>query len=91
MWVEQSHGNELYFQRSGNLSEGGMYLEHTLPHPIGTVVTLQFTLPGEHVPVRLRGEIVGIATEKDPGMSVRFLEMDADTRVRIGAFLAGRG
>src|SRR5258708_35406352 len=48
-----------YFQRSSNLSPSGMFLENTVPHPVGTRVALQFTLPGDGSPIRVQAEIVG--------------------------------
>ena len=38
IWVEEKTERELYFQRSANLSLGGIYLENTIPHPVGTRV-----------------------------------------------------
>ncbi|MFH0899369.1 MAG: PilZ domain-containing protein [Pseudomonadota bacterium] len=89
MWVDEMQGSSCYFQRSANLSLGGMYLDGTIPHPRGTVVQLRFTLPGEDQPIDLRGEVVG---EPDPdrlGMHVRFLDTagNESVRHRLEAFL----
>src|SRR5205823_5153246 len=51
MWVEETTGSERYYRRAGNLSRGGLRLEHTIPLPVGTSVNLTFTLPGDDVPV----------------------------------------
>jgi uncharacterized protein (TIGR02266 family) len=88
MWVEQSRDQELYFQRSANLSAGGLFLENTIPHPVGTRITLQFTLPGDAQPVRVHGEIVSAASQSELGMGVKFVEVDADVQARIDAFIA---
>ena len=40
-----------------NLSAGGLRLEHTIPLPVGTVVNLTFTLPGDKTPIAISGEI----------------------------------
>ena len=58
MWVEETTGSERYFRRAGNLSRGGLRLEHTIPLPVGTMVNLTFTLPGDKTPVAISGEIV---------------------------------
>ena len=50
MWVEETTGSERYFRRAGNLSRGGLRLEHTIPLPVGTSVNLTFTLPGDKMP-----------------------------------------
>src|SRR5439155_21989386 len=78
MWVQESRGRELYFQRAANLSRGGVFLENTIPHPFGTLVSLEFTLPGHHQSVRLRGRIVNLPySGGELGMGVEFLDMDA--------------
>src|SRR5437868_593711 len=83
MWVEESTERELYFQRSANLSEGGIFLENTVPHPIGTVVNLQFTLPGDSEPMRAQGEIVNAAEGKQLGMGIKFIGLDSKQKQRL--------
>src|SRR5262249_59895511 len=61
MWVEETTDSERYFRRAGNLSRGGLRLDHTIPLPLGTVVNLTFTLPGDSAPVQVHGEIVSTA------------------------------
>ena len=89
MWVEEQRGTDLYFQRSANISTGGIYLDGTIPHPKGTHVQLKFTLPGEAEAVEVRGEIVGDPQEERLGMHVKFLEMErnAGLRERIRRFV----
>ncbi len=93
MWVEEVRGGDRYFQRSGNVSLGGMYLDGTIPHPRGTVVVLRFTLPGDVEPVQIRGEIVGDPDERRLGMHVKFLTTDSNMSVieRLRAFLERSG
>jgi uncharacterized protein (TIGR02266 family) len=90
MWVEQSRDKELYFQRSANLSAGGLFLENTIPHPVGTRIKLQFTLPGDTGPLELEGEIVSAASQSELGMGVKFVDVDAAVQQRIDAFIASR-
>ena len=45
IWVEEKTDRELYFQRSANLSTGGIYLENTIPHPVGTRAVGHVHLP----------------------------------------------
>jgi uncharacterized protein (TIGR02266 family) len=88
LWVEESHGRELYFQRASNLSIGGLFLEGTLPHPPGTVVRLRFTLPGDSTPIETRGEIVNVPGEEGRGMGLHFVELSPSDRERIDRFIA---
>ncbi len=86
MWVEESTDRELYFQRSANLSTGGIFLENTIPHPVGTVVALTFTLPGDDTRLNVKGEIVN-TTEGELGMGIKFIEMDEPARDKIRNFV----
>jgi uncharacterized protein (TIGR02266 family) len=91
MWVEETTDNERYFRRAGNLSRGGLRLDHTIPLPQGTVVNLTFTLPGDSAPVIVSGEIVSTAGPEDLQMGVKFVQVSADAQARIDAYLARAG
>ncbi len=88
MWVEEATDRELYFQRSANISRGGIFLERTIPHTLGTEVSLRFTLPGDEEPIRVKGEIVNV-NEDQPGlgMGIKFLDLSEAARERILAFI----
>src|SRR6516165_6051663 len=88
IWVEEATDRELYFQRSANLSAGGIYLENTIPHPIGTQVTLRFNLPGDKDRFEVRAEVVGaIAGEEELGMGLKFLNLDPRQSKRIHEYV----
>jgi uncharacterized protein (TIGR02266 family) len=84
LWIEAERDGELYYQRASNLSVGGAFFAQTIPLPLGTQVSLKFTLPTETVEVACRGEIV---TAKDFGMGVAFLEMTPADRTRLEAIV----
>ena len=88
MWVEEASDRELYFQRSANISEGGIFLERTIPHTLGTEVSLRFTLPGDEEAIRVKGEIVNV-NEDQPGlgMGIKFHDLSDTARTRILAFI----
>jgi uncharacterized protein (TIGR02266 family) len=91
MWVEETTGTERYFRRAGNLSKGGLRLEHTIPLPVGTSVNLTFTLPGEKVPISVTGEIVSATPPEDLRMGVKFTKVNDEARALIEAFLSRAG
>ena len=91
MWVEETTDNERYFRRAGNLSRGGLRLDHTIPLPQGTLVNLTFTLPGDSAPVEVSGEIVASTTPDDLRMGVKFLNLGAPAQAQIDAYLARVG
>lgn len=89
IWVEEATDRELYFQRSANLSTGGIYLENTIPRPVGSQVTLRFTLPGETHRFEVRAEVVGaVAGEEEMGMGLKFLDLSAEQVERIGQYVS---
>lgn len=87
MWVEETTDNERYFRRAGNLSRGGLRLDHTIPLPQGTLVNLTFTLPGDSVPVEVSGEIVSSAGPDDLRMGVKFVGVGDAARAQIDNYL----
>jgi uncharacterized protein (TIGR02266 family) len=91
MWVEETTGSERYFRRAGNLSRGGLRLEHTIPLPVGTSVNLTFTLPGDKAPIEVTGEIVSAAPPEDLRMGVKFTNLSQDALTKIEAFLSRAG
>ncbi|HVR03999.1 MAG TPA: PilZ domain-containing protein [Polyangia bacterium] len=91
MWVEETTESERYFRRAGNLSRGGLGLDHTIPLPLGTLVNLTFTLPGDSNAVRISGEIVSTAGLEELRMGVKFINITDDARSRIDAYLARVG
>jgi hypothetical protein len=69
-----------------------MFLEKTIPHPVGTRVSLQFTLPGDEQPIRVRAEIVSAVDAGESfGMGMRWVEPPPELVARIERFLAEHG
>jgi hypothetical protein len=91
MWVEETTDSERYFRRAGNLSRGGLGLDHTIPLPLGTLVNLTFTLPGDSGPVSVGGEIVSTAGPEELRMGVKFRNVSDEARAKIDAYLARVG
>lgn len=92
LWVEEEKGNELYFRRTGNVSLGGIYFEQTIPHALGTVVRLRFSLPGNESLIEAQAEIVNTPTIKDGlGMGLKFRELSVPAREALSKFLDEHG
>jgi hypothetical protein len=87
MWVEELLEGSQVFRRAGNLSVGGMYLDQTIPIPLGTRVRLRFTLPGDSVPILVMGEIVSISATDALGMGVKFVSVDPEAQGRIDGYV----
>ena len=87
MWVEELAADERVFRRAGNLSEGGLHLDKTIPIPVGTHINLRFTLPGDPLPLEVQGHVVAIDPDQRLGMGVAFAAMEPATNLRIKRYL----
>lgn len=89
IWTEQRKGGETVFRQLGNISAGGVYLEHGFSHPEGTRVSLRFELPGADAPVEVDAEVVRAVWEqgRPAATSLRFCELADDDRERIYTYL----
>ena len=85
--VEERTAGALYFHRAADLSDGGLYLAGTLPHPPGTEIELSLELSSDE-PLQLRGRVAG--GRRDVGMGVRFVDVSEEARAQIAAYLAHR-
>ncbi|MGB9600666.1 MAG: PilZ domain-containing protein [Myxococcota bacterium] len=84
IWVEESRDGELYYQRTANISEGGLFFERTVPHPKGTIVNLKFTLPNQTEPIKVKGEIVNLPNDAEGlGMGIKFLDLTDEQKKAI--------
>jgi len=91
LWMEEVSGDDIYFRRTGNVSEGGVYFDKAIPHRLGTIVTLKFALPGEKEMIVARGDVVSTAGDPDGlGMGVRFLNVEGDGKERLRAYVTRR-
>ena len=88
IWVEESRVGEIYFQRTTNVSEGGLFFEQTIPHPRGTVVNLKFGLPESSTTIQCKGEVVNLPqTNEGLGMGIKFLDLSEDHKREIIDFI----
>ena len=87
MWVEDLTDGGVVYRRAGNLSKGGLYLDQTIPLPIGSKVKLRFTLPEDTVVVTVTGQIVSINSRERLGMGIKFLDLEEAMQTRIESFI----
>jgi hypothetical protein len=89
LWMEEVLGEDVYFRRTGNVSEGGVYFDKAIPHMLGTMVTLKFALPGDREMVVARGEVVSGGGD-ELGMGVKFKTIEGDGQRRLREFIEAR-
>ncbi len=65
-----------------NISKGGMFIKTDRPHPLGTVLLLEFTLPGRKESIHVTGKVVWThkptqtsISSYEPGMGIKFLDI----------------
>src|SRR5258706_13279738 len=87
MWVQETRGRDVYFMRACNVSRGGLFLEAAVPHPLGSTVILEFILPRQSRPLRVRGRIVNHPNVGgELGMGVEFVDLDPITQRALAEF-----
>ena len=92
LWMEEVSGEDVYFRRTGNVGEGGVFFDKAIPHALGTMVTLKFALPGEKEMVVARGQVVSAAGDTQGlGMGVKFITVEGDGQKRIRDYIRGVG
>jgi len=84
--VEVRDGRGFSLHSSRDISEGGLYFDRAIPHPVGEHVQLVFTLPGDDRPFNLEGEVVNVPDTHSFGMGIRFVSLRPNDRERIRKF-----
>ncbi len=84
------------YDYSTNLSEGGIFLKTTETLPVGTVISMRFTIPDDINLLEATGVVKWITTEEDarlhhidPGIGIEFTHITEDTKRRIRSFING--
>jgi uncharacterized protein (TIGR02266 family) len=93
--VNLTSPSNFYTGLTQDISEGGIFVETYLPLTFGSVVDLQFSLPDEGPPITVQAEVRWISeynpnSDGNPGVGLRFLQLEKKDRVRIEAFVQRR-
>ncbi|MEL6339818.1 MAG: PilZ domain-containing protein [Myxococcota bacterium] len=89
LWIEQERGEETVFRLAGNLSAGGIFLEHGFSTPVGSRVKLRLALDDDAEPLELAAEVVEtqIVDGAPNAASLTFVDLEGVSRERILAYL----
>ena len=90
--VEYEEAERLTSAETLDLGEDGMFIKAPSPANLGTLLLLKFALPGGP-PWACSAKVVWIRRPEDehpypPGMGVRFMDLQAEARKAIAAFVA---
>jgi len=86
--VDYSTVDSFFSEFTTNINEGGLFIETDTPSAIGTLVQLQFQLPGTDEPLKVSGRVIWTtpgAPGEVPGMGVEFEDLDPIARDRVNA------
>jgi len=82
-----------YDSRAGGIGGGGLFIESTMPLPVGTKLAMEFSLPEEpNEWISAKGVVAWVCPKADqytfsPGMGVRFSDIAPEARDRILAIV----
>jgi len=93
--VHMGSASNFYTGFTGNISEGGLFVATYSVFPIGTRISLEFSLPDEGPAIAVQGEV---RWTSDPtpdgdghvGLGLQFLDLAEEDRQRIEHFVAQR-
>ena len=84
--VDYSAVDSFFTEFSHDINEAGLFVETDAPAELGTLVALQFRVPGEAEPIQVAGRVAWTSDGegKSPaGMGVEFHQLGAEDRERI--------
>jgi type IV pilus assembly protein PilZ len=90
--VDYGSGDTFLYSYITNISAMGIFIYSKVPLPIGMRLTLRFAPPGEE-PFDLVGEVAWVNPYREcgenlnPGMGVRFMDLDLAMRERLVALV----
>lgn len=85
-------GGNFLFERSTNISDGGIFIETAHPLPTGATLVIRFTPPGgDEIEVDGRVAWVNLVRTGDenpnPGMGIRWVDLTPEQREIIGSIV----
>ena len=90
--VNYDYGMESFTDYTLNLSQGGLYIKTTRPLDMGSLITVDFTLPSFDYSFRISGKVVWKKTveteEGPPGMGIEFQDLSKDDEDTLIQFIA---
>ncbi len=84
--VDYGTVDAFFSEFTADVNEGGMFIETETLQPPGTVVVLQFRIPGSEAPIKVRGRVVWTSAERPAetaGMGIEFDNLDSRARAKI--------
>jgi uncharacterized protein (TIGR02266 family) len=74
---------------TGGIGGGGLFIESSMPLPVGSELNIQFSLPDRPLePIQASGKVCWVRAKPDrftlyPGMGIQFTDIDSDSRDHV--------
>jgi type IV pilus assembly protein PilZ len=81
--VDYKTVDELFSEFARNINEGGLFVETEQPPAVGSMVALEFQIPGGAEPIQVMGRVIRTSEgERDEplGMGIEFENLDGQSR-----------
>ena len=81
--VDYKTVDELFSEFARNINEGGLFVETDTPPDVGSLVALEFKIPGSDEPIQVMGRVVRASQGESgeiPGMGIEFENLDGQSR-----------
>ena len=88
--VQYQTVDEFFSEFARNINEGGLFVETDSALPLGSVVSLQFHIPGSDEPIQVHGSVVRQtdgAGDEPQGMGIEFETLAAKDSQRINVLV----
>ena len=88
--VDYKTVDELFSEFARNINEGGLFVETEAPPGVGSVVALEFKIPGSPEPIQVMGRVVRTSEGErgeTPGMGIEFENLDDQSRDLINGLV----
>lgn len=77
---------------STDVSEGGLFVATHELRPVGTLLEVKLSLPGDETPIAAKVEVrwlreYNAASDAPPGMGLKFVDLEGEALVKIQAFV----
>lgn len=88
--VDYKTVDELFSEFARNINEGGLFVETDAPPDVGSLVALEFRIPGSAEPIQVMGRVVRTSQGEPcevPGMGIEFENLDGQSRELINGLV----
>lgn len=85
----------VFFGYAKTIGTGGMFITSVNPRPVGSEFELSFNITEANISVRCKAVVVwrhgyDPKLKQEPGMGIKFIDLDVETRQRVAEWAEGK-